>query len=413
MKILMIDKFYFIQGGVERYYFELKGILESAGHTVIPFSMKHPKNFENKFSQYFVDNVDYNSISALKNPIQGSRAFLRMVYSLQAKRKIECLINKTKPDIAHIHMIDHQISPSILDVLKKNSIPVIQTVHQYKLVCPSYLCFNNRTKKVCEKCLGRHYYHPIFERCHKNSALAGLMLAVEATVHKILNIYERNIDIFHVPSNFMGNKLKQGGINPDKIEHLFYTINIRDYKPNYNSEDYFVFCGRLSVEKGILTLLKAMRNVNTSRLVVVGDGPQRKELEEYVSKNGLSNVEFTGYKSGNELKSIVSNSKFVVLPSECYDNSPLSIYESSAMGKPAVGSDMGGIPELVEDGRTGVIFKAGDHYMLSQKINYMLSSVKRLVEYGKRARQKAENEFSPDIHYKKMMKKYKRLIDSK
>ncbi len=410
MKILMIDKFYFIQGGVERYYFELTDILGARGHVIIPFSMKHEKNFDTEFSRYFVDYIEYSKNFFLKNPIKGMLAFFRMIYSLQAKKRLELLIRETKPDIAHIHMIDHQLSPSILDVLNEYEIPVLQTVHQYKLVCPSYLFFNNRKKQICEKCLDGHFYHPIVERCHKNSALVGLMLAIESTIHKKLHLYEKNIDIFHVPSTFMGNKLKQGGVNKNKIEHLFYSIIINDYLPEYESDDYFVYCGRLSIEKGVMTLLKAMKKITSSKLIIIGDGPQRKELETFVSKNNLNNVVFVGYKSGSELKTLISRSKFLVLPSECYDNSPLSIYESFALGKPVIGSHIGGIPELINNEHCGLVFEPGNSEMLIEKINYLLKSKQRIVDLGKRARQRAEQEFSPDVHYQKLIEKYNRLL---
>jgi len=410
MKILMANKFYFVKGGSERYYFELTDILKSRGHEVIPFSMHHPKNFSTPYNSYFVDYIDYDKISADKNPVQGISALLRMIYSRQAKENIKQLIDAVRPDIAHVHMIDHQLSPSILDALHEYDIPIIQTVHQYKLVCPSYLFFNNRKKKVCEKCLDRHFYHPIVERCHKNSVVAGLMLAIESTIHKKLHIYEKNIDIFHVPSTFMGKKLIQGGVDKRKIEHLFYSININDFIPNYESDDYFVYCGRLSLEKGVITLLKAMKKISSSKLILVGDGPQRKELEMFADKNGLDNVIFAGYKSSDELKNLISNSKFVVQPSECYDNSPLTVYESFALGKPVIGSDIGGIPELINDQECGLIFEPGNSEMLIEKINYLLQSKQRQSVFGKNARKRAEQQFSPEVHYQKMMEKYNRLI---
>ena len=255
MKVLMVNKFFFIKGGSERYYFELTKVLEKHGHTVIPFSMKHPNNNKSAYESYFVDFIDFD----LDNPWEKLRNAIRItgriVYSLHAKRKIEELIQETKPDIAHIHMIDHQISPSILTVLKRHGIPVIQTVHQQKLVCPSYLLYNMRTKQICEKCIGGSTLHPIVERCHKNSVFAGMLIGLESGIHRMMKLYDKSVDLFHVPSNFTGGKLEEGGFNRDKIEHLFYTIQVDDYRPYYESDNYFIYYGRLAEEKGIITLL--------------------------------------------------------------------------------------------------------------------------------------------------------------
>ncbi len=408
MKILMIDKFYFVKGGAERYFFELSDILRANGHEVIPFSMKHEENFDTEYEKYFVNNIEYNLDGVFRKAASSFKIFGRMVYSTEAKRKIEKLINATKPDIAHLHMIDHQISPSILDVFDKYGIPVLQTVHQYKLVCPNYRLYNMYKKEICEKCLNGHYFHPVLEKCHKDSRLAGLMIGLEMTIHKRLKIYDK-IDLFHVPSFFMGEKLKQAGVDGGKIKHLFYTINLDNYPANFSSEDYIIYYGRLAKEKGILTLLQAMTEVKSIDLLVVGDGPQREELESFVREHHLENVKFLGVKGGKELNSLVANSKFVVIPSEWYDNSPLVIYESCSMGKPVIGAKMGGIPELIDDNKTGLLFEAGDSKELAEKMNYLLASPKLIVEFGKQARKKAEREFSPQVHYQKMLEIYSDL----
>ena len=410
MKILMVDKFYFVKGGAERYLFELSKILEARGHRIIPFAMNHPMNFPSSYAEFFVDRVDYTPSSPWTRVWMSFVALPRMIYSFQARNRLERLIRRTKPDIAHLHMIDHQLSPSILHVLKRYGIPVVQTVHQYKLVCPNYRLYNMRTHRICEKCLDRRYYHPILERCHMDSALAGCMLAIETVSHKAMKIYERHVDLFHVPSRFMGGKLRQGGVDPGKIDHLFYTIALDDYSPHFDSEDYFVYYGRLAEEKGIPTLLKAMRRVEGSRLLIVGDGPQRKELEFFCETNRLWNVEFLGLRSGEELKSIVARSKFVLVPSEWYDNSPLVIYEAFALGKPVIGSALGGIPELVEHERTGLLFEAGNSEMLSEHIRFLLRHPRLIRSLGRNAREKAEKEFAPRFHYREMMQKYKRLL---
>lgn len=406
----MGNKFYFIKGGSERYYFELSKILQDHGHDVIPFSMKHPNNFASDYADYFVDNIEFNLNSnwqRIKNSLKISQ---RIIYSCHARQKIEQLIEKTKPDIAHLHMIDHQISPSILHSLKKFNIPVILTAHQLKVICPNYRLFNWNTGQVCEKCLDGHYYHPIIEKCHKNSRLAGLLIALETYIHKLMKIYESDVDIFHVPSKFYGKKFIEAGIDAKKIRQLYYTIRIDDYPPHYEYDDYYVYFGRLEEAKGLMTLIKAAEKVKTSQLFMIGEGDHRKELEEFVVSRNMNHVKFLGAKWGDDLKKIISNARFVVIPSECYDNSPLVVYESYCMGKPVIGSDIGGIPELIDHEETGLLFAPGDSEALAEKINFMLSHPGLIREYGSHARKKAEREFSPQVHYQKMFDNYQGLL---
>lgn len=410
MKILMIDKFYFIKGGAERYYFELKDVLEARGHQVIPFSMKHPSNFPTEYEPFFVDNINYDMSSWMKKLAAFPKITGRMIYSVHAMKQIELLIKKEQPDLAHLHMIDHQLSPSILHSLKRYNIPVIQTVHQYKLVCPNYRLHNPGTNKICEKCLGGNFFHPIFERCHKDSALAGALVGLESFLHRKMKIYEKNVDIFHVPSHFMGQKLREGGVGNGKIRHLFYTLKLDNYPAHFEFKDYIVYFGRLAKEKGVTTLLKAMKRLPEVKLRVIGEGPERAALQRYVEENSLKNVRFEGMKGGAELRSLVQNSRFVVVPSEWYDNSPLVIYESFAYGKPVIGARMGGIPELIDHDRNGLHFEAGNVGELTDQISYLSNRPDLISEFGQQARRKAENEFEPETHYDRIYKWYEELV---
>ncbi len=412
MKILMVDKYYFIKGGAERYFFELKDILEAKGHKVIPFSMRHPNNFESLYDKFFVDNIDFE----LTSPFQKARAFPkiagRMLYSFHAKKRLEKLLAAEKPDIAHLHMIDHQISPSILHTLKKHGIPVIQTLHQYKLVCPNYRLYNPLTNQICEKCLDGHFYHPIFERCHKDSRLAGALIAFESYAHRLSGMYDNHIDLLHTPSRFLGAKLKQAGVGDGKVRHLFYTLNLKKYPPHFGFQNYIVYFGRLAKEKGVLTLLKAMRKLKEVTLRIIGDGPERPALEDFAAANQLTNVIFDGIKNGAELAALIQNSKFVVIPSEWYDNSPLVIYESFAYGKPVIGTRLGGIPELIDHDQNGRLYHAGNHEELAESIDYLWNRPQLIIEFGHQARSKAEMEFEPEHHYQKMYAWYNELLSN-
>ncbi|MFQ5649581.1 MAG: glycosyltransferase family 4 protein [bacterium] len=409
MKILMVDKYYFVKGGAERYMFELSKVLQANGHEIIPFSMRHPDNFETEYEPFFPSNIEYNGHAIAGKLATLFKASGRMIYSLEARQQMERLIEATRPDLAHLHMIDHQLSPSILHALKKYDIPVIQTVHQYKLVCPNYRLYNPSTGKVCEKCLGGNLLHPIAEGCHKDSTVASLLIAVESTLHRLTRIYEKHIDLFHVPSHFMGRKFKEAGVGEGKVRHLFYAINMADFTPHFCAGNYLLYFGRLADEKGILTLLEAVKSYAAAPLYIVGDGPQRPKLEAFVSENHLDNVEFLGLKSGQELEGLVKNARVVIVPSEWHDNSPLVIYESFAYGKPVICSKMGGMPELVDHEQNGYHFAAGAVDELSACMAKLWENPQLAVRFGKAARAKAEREFDPEVHYNKMYDWYQEL----
>lgn len=408
----MINKFYFVKGGAERYFFEISEILRQHGHEVIPFAMQHPDNEETEFDKYFVDYVEYQGSSVFSKLMNSLSVLSRMIYSKQAQKKLEALIENEKPDIAHLHMIEHQISPSILVTLKKYHIPVMQTVHQYKLVCPNYRLYNMRTNQVCEKCLKSHCFHPIVERCHMDSALAGAMIGLESQIHRWLKIYAKHIDLFHVPSHFMGSKLQEGGIPKEKIQHLFYTLDFEQFKPHFEGKKYFLYYGRLAREKGILTLFKAIKQLESTDFdfYIVGDGPEKESLEQYIQENQLHHIHLLGYKGGDALKEIVDHCYGVVVPSEWYDNSPLVIYESMAKGKPVIVSEMGGMPELIQSGVNGFTFPCGDVHTLVQHLKTMIQNPDQTLAMGKKGRDLAEAWFHPDVHYKEMMKLYHNLI---
>lgn len=409
MKILMVDKYYFIKGGAERYYFELKKLLESKGHQVIPFSMQHSENFETSYENYFVKNIEFNGLSTVEKAKRAPEMFKRIIYSQAAKVAVSRLIEKEKPDLAHIHMIDHQLSPSILHAFAEHDLPVIQTCHQYKLVCPSYRLYVMHKNQICEKCVNGNYYHAIVEKCHKESLPASALVALESYVHKYMKIHDL-IDIFHVPSKFLGAKLIEGGFSEHKIWHNFYTINLDDYPFHPEALDYAIFYGRLSKEKGVETLLRAKCALPELKLYIVGDGPERTDLEEFARKHGLTNVKFWGNQGGQDLLDLVQNARFVVVPSEWYDNSPLVIYESFSMGKPVIVSKLGGMPELVDHGQNGYHFEAGDVDELSKLMEILWKDPGKCKILGKNARAKAEMEFSPETHYKSMIDVYEKLL---
>lgn len=402
MKILMINKFYYIKGGSETYFFGLKRMLEENGHEVIPFSMKDDKNFDSEYSEYFIENIDYTD----KNILNKIKNAGKIIYNFEAVKKLRELIKAERPDIAHLHIFQHQISPSILKVLKDEGIPIVYTVHDLKPVCLNYKMLNENG--ICEKCLGEKYYNCLKNKCVKGSYLFSGVNTIEGYVHKVLKSYEY-IDYYITPSNFYREMLIKSGIDKDKIEHIPNFIDSRDYVPNYEFEDYFIYVGRLSEEKGVETLIKAMEHVNESKLKIVGTGPMEKKLKDLVVERKIENVEFLGFKSGMELKNIVSKSKFMVIPSEWYENGPMSVLEAMAMGKAIIGANIGGIPEMIEENENGLLFKSGDISDINVKLNHILNSDECIKKFGKRSRGLIEKKYDSKVHYEKIINVYKKF----
>lgn len=408
MKILMVNKFFYIKGGSETYYFALKRLLEANGHEVIDFSMKDDKNFESKYSEYFVDSVDYNGGMSKKQQIKAAK---NIIYSKEAKRKFEELVLATKPDIVHLHIFQHQLSPSILDICKKYNIPTVYTAHDLKMLCLNYVMMTNG--QICEKCNGGHYINCFKQGCVKDSKAKSLINVVEGYLHKWRKSYDA-IDRIITPSAFYRNKFIEFGVDENRVIHIPNCLDRG--KPVINSlpdkEDYYLYFGRLSREKGVITLLDAVRGTDC-KLKVVGTGPVKEDVEKYVLDNKLEpQVEILGFKSGQELSDIVGNAKAVILPSEWYENGPYSAIESLQLGRPIIGADIGGIPELVNG--NGFIFASGDANALRDILTAFPG--KESTEYASfcnKSEQLFKENYLASTHYEKLMPVYESAMNNK
>ncbi|MCX7920327.1 MAG: glycosyltransferase family 4 protein [bacterium] len=407
MRILLVNKFFYPKGGSEKVFFETAELMKKNGHTVRFFSMVAPENQPSSESEYFVSNINFKQSGGI---FQQFKTAGRILYSLEAKKKIQMLIDKEKPDLAHLHNIYHQISPSIIDSLKKNNIPIIMTLHDYKLTCPIYVLY--RDQQVCDDCKNGKYYKVVLHRCVKNSRIKSILTMVEMYLHhSILHIYEQ-VDVFISPSRFLLNKTHEMGFK-GRIVYLPNFIDAAEYTPEYQPKDNtLVYFGRLSEEKGVLTLLDAVKELDCT-LKIIGEGPQQERLEQKVEQEQIKNVVFLGYKRGRELQDEIRHALAVVIPSEWYENNPRTIIESFALGKPVIGANIGGIPELVVDGQTGYLFQPGNSQDLRQQLIRAVTNKNKLVEMGKQARQLVETELTPEKHYQQLMEVYHEVLHRK
>lgn len=409
MKVLMIHKFYYIEGGAERYFFNLAQLLERQGVEVIPFAMSHPRNLATPYASHFVDYFEPDKELARLGLLNGLKAASRVIYNRQARGNIEKLIDQTRPDLAHVHGVYHHLSPSVLFSLKKKNLPVLFTLHEYKILCPAYL-FLDGQGQVCELCSGKHFWHPIAKKCFRNSLPASLLVSTESYFHRFLNTYRNCVDLYLSPSKFLRDKMIQYGYPERQVEWLPYSIPIDLYTPNYSHQDYCIYVGRLSHEKGIQQLVQAMKLLPQLKLKVAGTGRLEEPLKKFVEQEGLQNIEFLGYQQGENLRQYVQNAMFVVVPSVVYDNSPLTIYEAFALGKPVVGAAIGGIPELIDPGQDGFLFQANDTTSLVETIHRMLECRAEFSRMGQSGRQKALALFGPEAHMKRINAIYQRFL---
>lgn len=406
MKILMVNKFFYIKGGSETYYFALKRLLEAQGHTVIDFSMQDEKNFTSKYSKYFVENVNYNSAEGLKKKL---KAGFNIVYSKEAKKKFEQLVIATRPDIIHLHIFQHQLSPSILDVIKKYNLPTVYTAHDLKMLCLNYKMMHHG--KICEECKGQKYYRCAVNKCVKESFAKSCINVAEGYIHKWRHSYDV-IDKIITPSAFYKKKFEEFGIPSKRVVHIPNFLDTEKPEVNITNdcEEYYLYFGRLSEEKGLLTLLRAFQGIN-AKLYIVGTGPIKSEIEEYILAESITNVKVLGFMSGQPLKDIVGNAKAVILPSEWYENGPYSAIEALQMGRPIIGADIAGIPELVDG--NGYLFKSGSPGDLKEQIEKMEGLTE--AEYQKLKSNSYKlflNSYTKETHYKELEKIYLSVLNN-
>lgn len=390
MKILLANKFYYRRGGDCIYMLNLELLLREYGHEVAIFAMDYPDNLETPWRKYFPSEVKF------KPGLGMLEAFLRPLGTNEVKRNFCALLDEFKPDVVHLNNIHTQLSPIIAELAHERGIKVVWTLHDLKLLCPRYDCLRNG-KIACEECFMDK--RKVLEyKCMKNSIVASFLAYKEAVSWNRERL-EKCTDIFICPSLFIANKMIQGGFNKTKMCTLCNFIDIeKTRKQEYNKLDYYCFIGRLSNEKGVVTLVKAARQL-PYKLKIIGEGPLMEELK--ILCKG-TNIELVGYKQWAEIKELLGRARFSVISSECNENNPLSVIEAQCLGTPVLGACIGGIPELIEEGKSGMLFKSKDIVDLKKKIEMMFTYT---FDYESLAK-KSQEKYSADAYYKQLMKIY-------
>ena len=402
MKVLLVNKFHYRRAGAETAYFNLAELLESRGHTVIPFAARHPENLPSPYDKDFVAYSELAGSGSIRASFRAARNFL---YSREARTRIDRLVEREKPDIAHLHNIYHHLSPSILGPLKKRSVPTVLTLHDYKVVCPAYTLF--RRGKPCERCRGGRFLNAFLRRCAQAGAAKSALLAAEAYLHgPVLRSY-RKVDLFLSPSLFLRDKVREMGFDRPValLPNVFFADRILP-APSASGRRV-VYAGRLTSEKGLAGLLRAVREIPVE-VRIIGSGPAEAELREIAAGASRASIRFLGRLPFPELLEEIRASLFVVCPSEWYENAPYAVLEAFAAGRAVVASRTGGLPELVRDGETGVLYNPGDGAGLERIMRTLLDDPAAAARMGAAARRFVETAFSPERAADGVMEAYAR-----
>lgn len=399
MKVLLCHNNYRIQGGADVFYHEVGRVLSERGHEVAYLS-SFDESIVSEWSSYFPKALDYKS-PRLADVARG----LSLFYSGEAKATARRLVGDFKPDIAHVFGISTKLTPSILDAFSTAGVPVVASMNDYKHICPNSKLFHHNN--LCEDCRYGNFFKAIENRCCHDSLLWSSASAIEAYIHGFMDIYRKNVKLFLFASEFMARKTESfWGRDTFCWRIVKNPFNSRKYAMSERQDGYALCFGRIVEEKGIDSLIRALAISRDVKLKLVGDGPLSANIAELANSLGLDNVQFLGPRWGNEMEDLLAGAHFTVVPSKWHENFPYVIVQSFAMGKPVIGSDRGGIPEMIEDQVSGIVYDATDIGALAESLSTLWNDKARCLEMGKRAKEYADTEYSDVRFYDSLMSAY-------
>lgn len=390
MKVLLVNNYGFSRGGAEKVFFNLYQLLNSKGITVKTLSRFHSVNSIN-YSDYVIPDRQF---------------FFNRFYSYSAKQLIKQIIKTYKPDVVHIHNIVGGITFSILPEIKRSKIPIVATIHDFRLLCPVSVMIDSQ-KNICEKCAGSKYFYGLIKNCHPDGLIKSAMVVTESYLRDLFFPHSDFYDAYIFVSNF--TKLKFLTYKPEIQNKSYVLFNFNDtFDSDLIRGDYYLYFGRLDREKGILTLLKAFKELPDKKLVILGTGPFSNLIDEF---NINENIHYLGFKEGEELKQLIKNSYFVIIPSECFENFPMSAVEAMSFSKPVITSGLGGLKELLNNGKNGFEFEAKSVESLKKVIELTSKlSDSDYESYSRNCYNFAKTNFDSENYLNQLVNLYKNLL---
>jgi glycosyltransferase involved in cell wall biosynthesis len=402
-RLLSVNSYHYRRGGSDIVYLDHAALFGHRGWENFYFAMQHPDNLPYALDHYFAQRIDYGIEIGAKRQITNA---LRIIYSQDARSRLGALLDKHPVDIAHFHIIHHHLSPSVLVEARRRGIPTVMTAHDLKLACPNYKMMN--MNGICERCKGGHVWNTLRYLCIKNSVKASSLIMVESAIHKASGIYSKNLSAIVAPSRFYQRKLLEWGWEPEKVHYIPNFVSVPAQVKSEEYGDHVLYFGRLAAEKGVATLIRASAATGVA-VVVVGSGPEELTLRT-LAEELEAPVIFRGFLTGDALWEEVGRCRAVILPSEWYENAPVSILESFVRGRPVAGACIGGIPELIEPGISGWHFRSKDVADLARTLIQIYQTSKaELTTMGVYARRFVEENFSQDRYYESMIGLYRQI----
>jgi glycosyltransferase involved in cell wall biosynthesis len=377
VKILLIHNFYQQFGGEDAAALADKALLESHNQEVISYTR---------------DNSEIHDFSLMNKLLFPSQ----VIYSGRTKRNLAKIVKDRRPDIALIHNFFPLVSPSVYHVLHSLHVPIVQVIHDFRFLCPNGWFFTQG--QICERCKRGNYFSAVRFRCYRDSYLSSALAASSIGLNRLSGMLEK-ITAFVSPTCFVKQKLVEGGVQEDKIFVRPHFMDTSPVAPSCGKGRYALYLGRISPEKGIWTMVRAFQVLKGVTLKIAGTGPMEAALGRYLTANAVENVELVGFRRGKDKWQLLADSLFVVLPSECYETFGLVVLEAYAAGKPVVASNLGSLPYVVEDGKSGILFEPGNAEDLIEKVNHLLAHPSGIASMGLHARGLAEMKYSPDQSY--------------
>lgn len=402
-RLLNVNNYHYRRGGAEVVYLEHGEMFARQGWDIDWFSMRHPSNVPGTDERHFAELIDLEHMSG---KVAKLRAAAAIVWNTDAQRKISALVDARRPDVAHLHNIYHHLSPSVLVALKRRGVPTVLTAHDLKLACPNYKMLSHG--RVCERCRGGRVWNVATHTCMKGSAALSGLIALESAVHKSMRLYARNIDRIVAPSRFYRNKLIAWGWPEAQVTYIPNFATTHFAPTPVPAAGGLLYFGRLSEEKGVATLIRAAAMSGVA-VTIAGTGPAEAALHALAAEMRAP-VAFAGYRAGAALGALLSASRAIVLPSEWYENAPMSVLESFSAGRPALGARIGGIPELIAGTGMGWTFESGSVTDLAEKMAMVADlSVDQLNDMGRAAATFVQREMNPAVYFDQMQQLYKSL----
>ncbi len=405
MRVLQIHKFFYPFAGPEAILFHTRDLLTARGHDVVDFAMEHPSNLESAYSGYFAPQRDY--VDPTRPLSRRTRDALSSVYSVTVRRRLRRLLNDIRPDVAHMHSIYHQLTLSVVDELAHQGVPCVMQLHDYKIGCPAYQLY--RAGQPCNLCTTGPVENVLLHRCIDGSLPASLLAAVEARLARGRGTYKK-VNAYIASSAFGAQVAIDTGIDPDTVHVIPNFLppgQIGDGKAALEERPRFLFSGRLEEVKGVREILAAYASGDPrlGTLVVAGAGG-KLESEVQAAANTSDNVEYLGRLRRDQVLEQLRRSRAVLVPSRWHENNPMSLLEARAVGVPAVCTDMGGLPEMVDDGLDGFVVPSSNVAALSNAIRRLAENRKLAEDMGRRGYERLLRDNTADVHYEQLMSVY-------